>query len=213
MHLIHVIQVPVTSTEIVMTDYLYQQMVDSAIVSLRDLQADLIKRTAHRIRIVTSLSMGGIAARLGELCKQVKPYAIVVGTSGPTLEKFLVGSPVTSLLQNLHYPILVVPETAVFHHFRQILLACDLGDIGSGIPHSLPLLKNLRLHFGSRFDIVTVQTSSALTGENKVLLSDGWKDQLKDLYPQIHYIRMHKVEDGILEYLRHHQADLIMVFP
>jgi nucleotide-binding universal stress UspA family protein len=213
LHLIHVIQVPATSAEITMTQYLYESMVESAGVSLKELQVELTRRTNHRVKIEISLEAGGVGPRVKDFCRELQPYAIILGTTGPTFEKFLAGSPVSSLLQNLDYPVLVVPETYTFRPFHRILLACDLEEIGSGIPYSLPLLKSLREQFGSRFDIVTVGTQKVLTENLHVLYSVGWKTKLKELYPEIHYVQKSKVEDGILDYLAHNEADLIMVFP
>lgn len=213
LHLIHVIQIPLTSTEIVMTEYLYAQIVESADIALKQMRADLIKHTHGRIDIEIGLEVGSVPGKMKERCLELEPYAIVLGAAGPTLEKFLAGSPVASLLYNLDFPVLVVPEKSGFHQFRRILLACDLDDIGSGMPNSLPLLKDLRLHFGSRFDIVTVETSRVLSDEDSVFEAGCWKDQLRELYPEVHYIRKPKVEEGILEYLGHNEADLIMVFP
>jgi nucleotide-binding universal stress UspA family protein len=213
LHLIHVVQVPVSSAELMMTQYLYEEMVEAANISLQQLKADLSKRTHQRIKIDTTLEAGSVSAKVKDLCQQVKPYAIVLGAAGRSLEKFLAGSPVASLLHNLDYPVLVVPENSSFHQFRRILLAFDLDDIGSGLPNSLPLLKDLREHFGSRFDIVTVETRKVLSDEATCFESGGWKEQLKELYPEIHYIRKPKVEEGILEYLGNNDADLVMVFP
>ena len=213
LHLIHVIQVPVNAAELMMTQYLYEEMVEAANNSLKELQMQLTRRSNHRINIETTLATGAVSAKVQDLCREIKPYAIVLGATGPTFEKFLAGSPAVSLLHNLDYPVLVVPETYTFHPFRRILLACDLEDLGSGMPRSLPLLKNLRTHFGSRFDILTVQTRKVLDEGQHVFDSHGWKKNLKDLYPDIHYIRKSKVEEGILEHLVKNEADLIMVFP
>jgi nucleotide-binding universal stress UspA family protein len=213
LHLIHVIQVPVNSADLLMTQYPYESMVESAGVALKELQVALIRRTNSRIRIKTSLEAGSVGAKVKDLCRELQPYAIVLGSAGPTFEKFVAGSPVAALLHDLDYPVLVVPETYTFHRFHRILLACDLEDIGSGMPNSLPLLKDLRDHFGSRFDIVTVETQKVLTEELYVFDCDGWKSELKELYPEVHYVRKSKVEDGVLEYLAHNEADLILVFP
>jgi nucleotide-binding universal stress UspA family protein len=213
LHLIHVIQVPVTAAELNMTESVYRDMVEGANISLKKMQADLTKRTQQRIRIDILVDAGNVADKVRDLCRQVSAYAIVLGASGPKLEKFLAGSPVGSLLRQLDYPVLIVPETAVFKQFRRILLAFDLDDIGCGMPHSLPLLKDLREHFGSRFDIITVETGKVMSDEASCFECGGWKEQLKELYPEVHYIRKAKVEEGIMEYLGHHEADLVMVFP
>lgn len=213
LHLIHVIQVPVNSAELMMTQELYEDMLESANTSLKELQVELRKRTDRRVKVEISLDAGSAADKVKDLCRQLKPYAVVLGASGPTLEKFLGGSPVASLLRNLDFPVLVVPVTATFQQFRHILLACDVDDIGSGMAGSLPLLKDLRDHFGSRFAIVTVETRKVLAEEATCYASSSWREPLKDFYPEIYYIRKPRVEDGILEYLGNNDADLIMVFP
>ena len=130
-HLINIIQVPVTSAEVGMTQYLYQSMVDTANNSLKEMQTELTRYTHGKVRVEVSLEVGGLGAKVKEFCQEVKPYAVVLGSTGSTLEKFLTGSPLASLLHNLEYPVLVVPENAPFRHFHRILLACDLADIGS----------------------------------------------------------------------------------
>ncbi len=212
-HLVHVIEAPVSSADLMMTDDLYREMIEAANLELQRLQVELTRRTHQRIKVDYIVEAGSVSAKVKELCLRMKPYAVILGATGSTLEKFLDGSPVASLLRYLDSPILVVPETAAFHHFRHILLACDMDDIGSGMPNSLPLLKDLRAYFGSRFDIVTVETKKVLDDEACTFESGGWKELLKDLYPVIHYIRKPKVEEGILEYLSHNEADLVMVFP
>jgi nucleotide-binding universal stress UspA family protein len=213
LHLIHVIQVPVNSAELMITQSVYEEMVEFADIGLKQLQFELVKRTNNRIKVDTTLGAGGVGARVQDLCQQVKPYAVVLGAGGPSLEKFLAGSSVASLLDNPDYPVLVVPEKSEFQQFRRILLACDLEDIGSDMANSLPLIKELREKFGSQIDIVTVETSRVLRDEDSVFEPGCWKDQLKELQPEVHYIRKSRVEEGVLEYLGKHEADLIMVFP
>jgi nucleotide-binding universal stress UspA family protein len=212
-HLIHVIQVPVDSADLLMTEDLYQEMIDAANLDLQTLQSELTGRTQQKIKVDYSVESGNIAAKVQERCLQLKPYAVVLGATGSTLEKFLVTSPVSSLLRKLDYPVLIVPEGAAFHNFRHILLACDLDDIGSGMPNSLPLLNDLRAYFGSRFDIVTVETERVPGDGASPFASGGWKEAFKDLHPAIHCIHKPKVEAGILEYLAGNEADLVIVFP
>jgi hypothetical protein len=42
---------------------------------------------------------------------------------------------------------------------------------------------------------------------------DSWKIRLQEFYPEVHFVRMNKVEEGISEYLANHPADLLLVFP
>ena len=213
LHLIHVIQVPVNAADLLMTDDVYQELIEGANLELQQLQVELTRRTQQQIKVNYTLQAGSIVAKVQALCGQLKPYVVVLGATGSTLEKFLVTSPVSSLLRKLDAPVLVVPEAAAFHNFRSILLACDLDDIDSGMPNSLPLLKDLRAYFGSSIDIVTVETKSAPGDEASAFNTSGWKEQFKDLHPAIYYVRKPKVEEGILEYLGGNEVDLVMVFP
>jgi nucleotide-binding universal stress UspA family protein len=212
-HLIHVIQVPVNSAELLMTQSVYEDIVESADIAMKQLQFQLTKRTNNRVKIDTTLGAGSIRPRIQDLCQQVKPYAVVLGAAGSSLENFLAGSTVATLLAHPGHPVLVVPETSVFQQIRRILLACDLEDIGSDLANSLPLIKELQEKFGAQIDIVTVETSAVVRQEDAIFEAGCWKEQLKAIRPEVHYIRKSKVEEGVLEYLGQHEADLIMVFP
>ena len=110
LHLIHVIETPTTAAE-------------SANNSLKELQFDLRRRTCHSIKVETRMEVGSVTAKMKELCQEIQPYAVVLGASGPTLEKLLTGSPISSLLHKLNYPVLVIPDGVTFHQFRRVLLA------------------------------------------------------------------------------------------
>ncbi|MDP4247307.1 MAG: universal stress protein [Bacteroidota bacterium] len=217
LHLVHVIQAPVSSSQLIMTEYLYQEMVDSANQSLEGFRVELQKRTEGKVNIHTLLEAGSLPIKVKQLCQKLEPYAVILGASGPSLEKILSGSPISSLLHTLNYPVLVVPETVGFTRFRRILLACDPEDLGSGLPQSVPLLKELRERFGSRFDIVTVETGKAEAHHHAIVgtvaAGETLKEPLKELYPEMHVIQSAKIQDGVLEYLKENEADLVMVFP
>jgi nucleotide-binding universal stress UspA family protein len=209
LHLFHVVGIPFTTSEVAMTTFIYEEMVKAANTSLKELQVDLTRHTHGKVRVEIRLEVGSLGVRLRELCRNLQPYAVVVGTSGPTVEKFMAGSPVSSLLKHMQSPIIVVPEKASFRHYHRVLLACGSDDLDSGLLQFLPLLKELRDHFGSRFDIVTVDTD----GPGAVKPGATYQEELKDLYPDIHLIHARKVEEGVGQYLADHEVDLILVFP
>jgi nucleotide-binding universal stress UspA family protein len=73
LHLIHVLQVPVNSAELTMNQYLYDQMVESADIALKQLQFELTKRTNNRIKVETTLEAGNVASKVKDLCRELKP--------------------------------------------------------------------------------------------------------------------------------------------
>src|SRR6185312_16023648 len=155
-HLLHVVQIPLASAEMAMTEDLYNRVLDSADEGLKELQRDILARTSGQVKIQLHLQTGNITAEVTEICRTVSPYLIVFGVTAPTFEKFLAGSPVNALL-HLRYPILVVPEDAAWHPYRTIALACDETDVNRGVPHSMPLLRELQQRFHPTIDLVTVE--------------------------------------------------------
>jgi nucleotide-binding universal stress UspA family protein len=195
-----------------MTQYTYDTMVDSANTFIKDVQIELIQRTHNKIPVHTHVETGTVYGQVEALCDRLKPYAVILGASGPTFEKFVSGSPVGSLL-HLPFPVLVVPEHVPFHRFQQIVLACDINDLESGLPHSLPLLKELQKRFDAHIDIVTVESGKTWTGEQFYVQAEAWKTRLKDLQPEMHLVHHARVEEGLLDFLADHPADLVIVFP
>jgi nucleotide-binding universal stress UspA family protein len=211
LHLLHVIQIPLPSTEIVMDDYLYTQMSEAGECGLKEVKTAILKETPGLISVTTHQQTGAVADKVKEWFKALKADLIVVGVTGPTMEKFLTGSQV-GLLLHLRHPLLVVPEHAKYEPYQRIVLACDESDIQRGVSHSLPLLNELRERLGATVDVVTVDTGS-MTGEEASCYAGEGPDSLTVLAPSRHYIREHSVEEGLQEYLHGEPAVLTVVFP
>ena len=212
LHLINVVEYPFTSPDLVMSEDVYGVMLDSANLYLKEMQADLQKYSGNKVPIHISVGVGDVFAQVEQLCQTVHPYAIVLGSSGPTFEKFIAGSRIGALLR-LPYPVLVVPERETFHSFRNIVLACDIADLESGLPHSLPLLKELHQSFNASVDVVTVNGNTSTTNEEACQKSKDWQDHLKPLEPRLHMIHGKNIEEGLFHYLEDNAADLVIVFP
>ncbi len=164
LHLLHVIQIPLPSTEMVMNEYIYTQMFEAAEGGLMEMKTDILEHTTSLVNVTTHLQTGGVADKVEEWYTALKADLIVMGVTGPTMEKFLAGSPV-GLLLHLRHPLLVVPEDTKYEPYRRIVLACDEADIRRGVPHSLPLLCELRERTGATVDVITVETSRVLSDE------------------------------------------------
>src|ERR1700677_1041580 len=65
-HLIHVIQVPINSAELMMTDDLYQEMSEAANLGLQRLKVELIRRTHQQIKVDYTLEAGSLSAKVQE---------------------------------------------------------------------------------------------------------------------------------------------------
>ncbi|WP_431209567.1 universal stress protein [Puia sp. P3] len=212
LHLINVVEYPFTSPDLVMSEDVYGVMLDSANIYLKEMQTELQKRTANKVPVHISVGVGDVFAQVEQLCQTVKPYAIVIGSSGPTFEKFIAGSRIGALLR-LPWPVLVIPERETFHYFKNITLACDPTDLDSGLPHSLPLIEELHQRFNATIDVVTVGANGNATAGQFHLQSKAWQDRLSQVQPRLHMIHGKNIEEGLFHFLADNPADLVVVFP
>ena len=58
----------------------------------------------------------------------MKPFLVVMGASGQTLDAVAAGSRTGKAMRHLPSPSLIVPGKATFHAIRKIVLACELDD-------------------------------------------------------------------------------------
>src|SRR5579863_8057303 len=89
LHLLHVLQIPLTSTEVVMDDSLYTQISEAGEGSLREMKSDILEQTSGLVGVTTHLQTGAVAEKVEEWYGALKADLIVMGVTGPTMEKFL----------------------------------------------------------------------------------------------------------------------------
>ncbi|HTI10521.1 MAG TPA: universal stress protein [Puia sp.] len=215
LHLIHFVQIPVSTAEFPINDYIFEEMQKNGAEGLNQLWDELVIRTGGKVNIFTNMEVGGVEYRLEEFCARKKPFAVVMGSAGPFLERVLAGSNLSAAIRHLPYPLIIVPENAVFRQFKKIVLACDLDDIAEGMPVSPGYLKTLQDAFGSSFEVINITTERQDKQDEAeaAFKFNSWKDRLVEIYPEVRFIPLKNVEDGIGEYLAGHPADLLLVFP
>jgi nucleotide-binding universal stress UspA family protein len=212
-NLIYVLQPPVTATEMPLPEAAFDKMQDNGFQLLKQLSEDLLRRTGGKISIVTDLEIGRVEDKVREFCDRKSPLMVVMGASGHALENLLEGSHTLRTLRHLPYPLLVIPENARFHPIQKIIVACDRDDIDSGMPASLPFLKDLGKLFDARFEVVHVITDDEDCAGEAILDYNEWKGRLKGFDPELRFVRTKEVNNGIGEYLHDHKGDWLMVFP
>lgn len=215
LHLVHVLQMTVSTAEIAMTEYLFEEIQDSAGEGLKQLREELVKRTDDLVPVFTHIEVGALEYRLKDFCAANIPFVVIMGNAGSSLKRDLVGSNLAGAIGHLPYPLIVVPADAVFHSIKRVILACDLDDITGGIPVASSFLRELRDCFGSSFEVINICMSKNDDHNEAETAFEFkcWKDRLHNLYPEVHFLRMNKVEEGIGKYLDDHPADLLLVFP
>jgi len=142
-HLIYVFQLPLTIAEFPIPDAAIEEMQRDSRITLNALKDELRQRTRDQVGVTTEMIAGSIEHNLEEYCKRQKPFVVVMGASGHSVENALTGGSTVKAMRHLPWPLLVIPENAAFHAIKKIVLACDLDDIGDGIPASLTFINDL----------------------------------------------------------------------
>jgi nucleotide-binding universal stress UspA family protein len=212
-HLINVFELPVSMSEVPMPESVFQELRDDGFELLSGLQTELTKQTSGKVTIFTDLEIGGIEAKLEAFCHRRQPLLVVMGATGDKFPAMLDGSNTARALHRLPYPILVVPAGAQFHAIGKIIVACDKEDIDNGMPAALPFLQELSDLLGAGLEVVHVLTNGEESAAEAIEEYNVWKKDAAALAPELHFVRQPRVEDGLTEYLRHHHADWVIVFP
>ena len=213
LHLLYVLQLPVSVAEFPITDYVFNAMQEGGAESLQNLWKELVKRTEAKVNIFTHMEVGTVENKIEEYCVQKNPFVVVMGASGNTLERTLTGGNLPAALRHLPYPLIVVPENAVFSQIHKIVLACDLNDISGGIPVKPAFLKELKDLLNARFEVLNVDTRGQQQETANIMEVDAWKDCIRETFPEVHFVQTDNVEEGIGKYLEEHPSDLLLVFP
>jgi len=182
-YLFHALQIPVTAAELPLPDYAFEEMQKNGQELLNSLTKELKERTMGQVNVLADLEIGGVEYKLEEYCKRRNPFVVVMGASGSGLERMLSGSSTVRAIKKLPYPLLVVPEKAVFHAIRKVVLACDLNDIGSGFPAPLSFMKELASLFNPKFEVITVVTNTEQREGQAVFQFDSWKQNCRIYFP------------------------------
>ena len=211
-HLLYVFQLPVSLSEVPMPETAFDNLRNSCLELLSDLQQELTTRTFGKVRVTTLMQIGAVEQVIESFCKLKKPLLVVMGASGDTFENLLAGSSTKRALHHLRYPVLVVPANAKFKTIRKIVIACDRSDIDSGMPHALQFLKELTGLLGSQLEAVHAIAQKESASEASIEYN-RWKNDVSTLGPALHFINEPHLGQGLCDYTAKHQADWLMVSP
>lgn len=204
--LVHVYQIPVTMNDMPVMVLSADELRRSADEQLTRQRTDLQAQFGDVV-IEAESRLGNINDELDDLCQEIKPVALVMGTHGTSgLERMLFGSTTASVMRHNQLPVIAVPKDHKRYGLRKIVLAADLLD-QSKIPTQRIIEVTQQL--GASLDLVHVAINNASTTDaSRQLL-----EKLQPLQPSFHTVQHQNVRDGLVQYLLDYEADLLMVLP
>jgi len=210
--LVNVVQTPVTISEVPMPEPVFEEMLHFANEELKGLASELTKRTRGKIDISTQTMIGTVEYQISELSNEKKPFAIVMGLSdSKAAERFLSGSETIFAIKHLPYPVLVIPKNVVFKGIHKIGLACDLNNVADTFPFDS--LKKILSAFNASLDIIRVSKQEKYANSKDLDESVSIQKKLSPFHPIFHFLKHEKIEEGIHEFSKQHQLDLLIIFP
>jgi nucleotide-binding universal stress UspA family protein len=210
LHLLHVFQPPVSYGEIVVAIDLQQWQRDAE-TTLNEWKADLQRRTNSIIDIHTEVRMGSYFGELEAVCKQLTPYAVVIGSTGKTAaERLLFGSNAVFTMKHLSWPVIAVPDGVTFGHIDKIGLACDLENIVDTVP--LEEISLLVKDFQAELHVLNMGRKHQYNSD-AVFASGVLGQKFSLVTPQFHFLTSANADQAILDFADKNDIDLLIVLP
>jgi hypothetical protein len=148
-----------------------------------------------------------------DLCKHIKPFAVVMGTKGSSaVERVLFGSTTLSAIKHLTWPIITVPPEKTFGAgIKKIGLACDFRNVVQTTPAGL--IKDFVKQFNGELHVLNVDYKDHHfkpdTPEQSALLHE----MLLEVNPVYDFIKHKDIEDGINEFAEKNNLNIIITIP
>jgi len=211
--LLHVYQVPVSYTDTPIVLVSVEELKKEAEQKLEKLHKEVEHLTSGSIKIYTETRLGNIADEIENLCKKVKPFAVVMGSKGSTgIEKILFGSTTLTAIRHLTWPVICVPPGKTFGNgIKKIGFACDFRNIVEITPADA--IKTFVKEFGAELHVLNVDYHNKQfkpeTPEQSALLHT----MLEEVKPIYDFIEHKDIEDGLNEFAEKNNLDLLITIP
>jgi nucleotide-binding universal stress UspA family protein len=209
--LIHVMEIPITPFQVPLTEIEFTEIETAVKEELAELGQKLLQRTNNKINISKELKYGLIDQELEKLCKEVNPFAIVMGVaSGARRMRFFLGSNTLRLIHDASYPVLIIPEKTVFKPIKNITIASDLFEMYPD--KSLHFIKEWLKAFSPNCDIVFVEPDQK---SSLKFLPETHRLQkfFREFNPKFHFIDSANIHTGIINFIEEKKPDMLIVLP
>lgn len=169
--------------------------------------------TSGSVKIKTLSCLGNTIDELQNLCIQLKPFAVVMGTKGKsTVEKFVFGSTTLAAIRHLTSPVICVPPGKEYGNgIKKIGFACDFRHIVETTP--VHYIREIVKEFGSELHVLNVDYKEKRFKPDTPLESAHVHEMFMDLNPVYHFIENPDVEKGIDDFAEKNNLDLVIAIP
>lgn len=211
--LLHVYNIPVSYAEVPIILVSVDEMKKGSEAQLEELKNNINHITSGKVKIYTESRMGNTVDELDEICKNIQPFAVVMGAKGKTgIENVMFGSTTLTAIRHLTWPVICVPPGKKYGNgITKIGFACDFKQVVETTP--VKFIIQMVKEFKAELHILNVDYKEKHfrpeTPEQSFLLHN----LLEEVKPQYHFINNADIEDGINEFAETNNLDLVIAIP
>ena len=210
--LFHAYQVPVSMTDVPIVLISVEELQKNAETKMADVKKALEQTTGGSVKIYAETRLGDTIDELENLCNNIKPFAVVMGTKGETgVERVIFGSTTLSAIKHLSWPVIVVPPDKKYSAIKKIGFACDFREVVQTTPTHF--IRDFVKEFNAEIHVLNVDYKNSHfrpeTPEESALLHT----MLEDLNPTYDFIEEENIESGIEKFAEKNNLDLVITIP
>ncbi|WP_428229511.1 universal stress protein [Flavobacterium sp.] len=188
-----------------------QRQLDKATERLNALGRDL----AHLFNIEVSCfcSYSFLEEELSLLIDDSKAELLVMGMAERSFEQELMGNSTTSVIKNLHTPVLAVPLKARFQNIKKILYACDTLSFSS--IKRFTWLRDIVGNLGAEVEFFSVdeKMDGLKQEQERLLLNSTLEEEFQEVKYLYKTVKSNAVINEIKKEINNYGADILVMAP
>ena len=212
--LLHVNQIPVSVSEFGITAYDVSEMKTESLVTLKGLAEKIKKSYPHISKVEYYAEIGNSADVILEYAKNKNFEFVIMGNNGhgSNFIKNIIGSTSVSVSKKIEVPLIIVPPHVKYKKIENLAYA-SVYDEDIETNTALIKVRDLNLQFNSTLSVLHVIPENHSLNETESFADNFVESKLAKTEHQTYIITENKVSVGILDFVKFHQIDMIIVEP
>ncbi|GAB3537940.1 hypothetical protein GCM10027443_31890 [Pontibacter brevis] len=179
---------------------------------LEGLRQELQNKTGNRqVHLSTSFAEGSPDDVIPEETQRFKPDLIIMGTEGEGgLSRSIFGTITTKMVDDVHIPVLTVPQHAQSHNIKHVLYATDFDETD---PQAIRTLQQLLQPFSPHILCLHITSGAAAQGDNERLAQLQAKLERETNTDNIRFLLLQGQDaaSDLQQFVEREQVDLLAV--
>lgn len=179
--------------------------------ALNNIRKDLLFLTPAKISILAE--EGNLPNNLELLLRHADAQLVIMGISGSTkLDQILIGSNTLKVIRKISFPVLIIPPGAKYIRITKAVFASDFINVEQTTP--IISLRQILEIFRPELHVIHIdETQTNKLGDNFKVEKEKMDKLLVGLNPQYSFLETANFVKGISNYVKEHQANLIITVP